>query len=351
MSSPLELQTRRTFILVLLVILITLTLTNLVLVAGPAEIQTVGFTLLKRLYHDSFVRIVLVVSVAGAFGGLLASFADVPLAQLRARGWAALGGDNMPLCCAIGMLLGVGGAISFIAIPALDGKFDAGVAEGTLLKFGLLSVASGFVGLALLTKVGNFTLEMIQRETEGMRKNLQEEQTRALKQVNEKAEAATKLTRRKMELVGRLIEALGRDRTHPLFEGAAADSIRQADEYLHDEPGDRQIGILRGRVFQKWKGYESAVDSITEVLRQRDNAGKPKDQDYAALLFNRACYRNRNAEDLEKAGKQTEAENLRAEAYKDVKESCHWDPANTEESKSDKDLTTLWNSSSRPALS
>lgn len=111
----------------------------------------------------------------------------------------------------------------------------------------------------------------------------------------------------------------------------------------------RQVGLLLGRLLRATDGYDAAIKAITrfedtwQIFRRED------DSHLAALLFNRACYRNCRADELAKLESPEEnmsAERLRCEAWEDLQKACQLDPDNLQEL-DDLDLKSLFQAPSR----
>ena len=117
-------------------------------------------------------------------------------------------------------------------------------------------------------------------------------------------------------------------------------------------PSDRQLGILMGRVLlrlsseTKPEDYDPAISVLTQFISERRRQQLVKNPDTAALLFNRACYKNRKAE---KVSDQSGQESLKKSAWEDLKLACDpsADPENKEEAQNEPDLASLPNNSDR----
>lgn len=109
-------------------------------------------------------------------------------------------------------------------------------------------------------------------------------------------------------------------------------------------PTNRTLGILMGR-FQRFKyGYDSAINTLNQFVSDWRRSGKPEDKDFAAFLFNLACYKNQKAVSVRLP---EEAEKERESAWKDLTSSCELDADNKKEALSDKDLESLFNTTNR----
>lgn len=274
-----------------------------------------------------------VVAFFGAFGGVLAGLSEVPIRRLREEGLDVLGGrKTFWVCLLISALQGIGGAISFAGLAALGGRITDW-SESTRLLFGFLSVATGFAGRKFLLLVSK---SLLTREIE-------DEVERTAGKVKELT-----LSSKRKEVLDEALNSLeiaintppGKEgETTHLFETIAKEALRKAEAAIQYFPSHRRLGIMLGRLKDRWKGPEKAVEWLTRFITARCREGLDRDGDHAALLYNRACYRNKFAEALEGDG----AESLRNLAWTDLKQSCVLDKLNVEEAVTDPDLKTLFN--------
>jgi hypothetical protein len=158
--------------------------------------------------------------------------------------------------------------------------------------------------------------------------------------------------RKKIEETDRLIElvydvayafhVLSVKLDDPEWEAARRDAEKSLQAWRRKMPSSRRLGILLGRLYKRLHDYDAAIRVLTEVLRERDNKQMPQDPDYAALLYNRACYQTLKAEELQKLD-PSETRSLRSQAWKGLNISIALEPENKDEAKDDPDLQTLWN--------
>lgn len=130
----------------------------------------------------------------------------------------------------------------------------------------------------------------------------------------------------------------------PEYRALAIAAKREATQVLVDAPTQRRVVILLGRLEREINGYRAAIDVLTKAVAAWKRLKQPFDIDYAALLFNRACYKNRLAEGLSDSA---DAEKNRGSAWLDLQEACKLDEANHEEAKDDPDLSSLYNNGTR----
>lgn len=127
----------------------------------------------------------------------------------------------------------------------------------------------------------------------------------------------------------------------PEWDAARHDAKRALLEQRRELPDSRRLAILLGRLYKHFRDYDAAVRVLTETMAERDRKQMPQDRDYAALLYNRACYQTLNAAKLEPLQPQR-ARTLRSQAWKDLNFSIALEPENKSEAKADLDLQTLW---------
>jgi len=130
------------------------------------------------------------------------------------------------------------------------------------------------------------------------------------------------------------------------LELARRDVLRQAEPLRVDFPHWRHLAILLARLHVHFGEEYAAIKILTETIEERDKRGLPRDMDYGALLFNRACYQNLAAKKLDNESKWR-AEKLRADAWQDLKRSVEIDPENIPEALQEPDFEGLWNQKDR----
>jgi sulfur transfer complex TusBCD TusB component (DsrH family) len=126
----------------------------------------------------------------------------------------------------------------------------------------------------------------------------------------------------------------------PEWDAARRDAERRLQEWRRQLPDSRRLAILLGRLYKHFCKYDAGVRVLTEVMAERDKRLLPQDGDYAALLYNRACYETLQASRLEKSDRQARA--LRNQAWKDINFSIALEPDNKAEAEADPDFASLW---------
>lgn len=113
--------------------------------------------------------------------------------------------------------------------------------------------------------------------------------------------------------------------------------LKEIDEL---EPGNRTVAIFRGRLYKQLRDYSAAIKALDETISKRLSSGMASGQDYADILYNKACYISVLA--TEQAAENVK-EQLRNEAWALLKESIrHW-PANHADALGDKDFNGVTN--------
>lgn len=289
----------------------------------------------------TFWTIAGILALFGAFGGVLAALSEVSLQQIREEGIKIFGGEKrLWACVLISGLQGIGGALVFGGLSAFDGKLTiADDSEQKRMVFAFLAVAAGFAGhkflLLVSRKLTKDVEEAIGKKTDKLRKELAEEEEKR----NKLAEAITALT-------AALSESPTVDQRTARFQPMANEAKKKASIARQHFPTSRQLAILLGRLTVQLEGYDSAAALLSRFIADFKREAQTSTPDFAALLFNRACYKNRKAEQ-EEAKNAADAERLRGEAWEDLKTSCQIDPPNKDEAKNDPDLASLPNAKER----
>jgi hypothetical protein len=135
--------------------------------------------------------------------------------------------------------------------------------------------------------------------------------------------------------------ALDKHRIGAEWDASRRDAIRKLEALRNKFPVMRTVGILVGRLHASFDDHEVAIKALAEVQEERDRRRMAPDSDYAALLYNKACYRNRLAEKAEKQNDFSAAQKFRTDAWNDLSCSVQFDPTNKSQAISDPDLETL----------
>ena len=274
------------------------------------------------------------VALFGAFGGVVAALSEIPLRQIRDQGIKIFGGVAVFWSCiVISCLQGIAGALAFAGVSALDGKFDV-LTQSKEVTFTLLSVATGFAG-------HKFLLLISRRLTKDIQDEIEQKTEKVRAALAEEAQKRTNLSAASTALIAAIAAADGSDQH--LFKSTADEALKKAGLAFKDFPCERSLGILWARLEQRRNGYDSAIDILTKFIAGCRRNNQASGSDYAALLFNRACYRNRRAEQLEENHDAGGASKYRTEAWDDLNKSCQEDFTNKEEAYTDPDLKSLTN--------
>lgn len=293
----------------------------------------------------------------GAFGGMLAAWGHVPVADIFTRGFLGTykSFKRFFAITALGALWGAGGGLVFGVILFLDGKFRS-LTLATLknssgeefIFFACASVAAGFSGIRLLRLVSG-KLEDQVRNAEAQAAEavkLSEANEIAIQRVTKLASALSyagplldslSLAQKKFEEAETARTGSPTTKLRDLTDSETA-AVRLALEMLDEArpgfPTLRLLGIYIGRLHKALKAYPKAIEALTLVYKSRSD---PRNKDDAALLFNRACYRNR----LSQEPSDFKADLLKAEAQADLDESIRLDPQSATEALRDNELRGL----------
>ncbi len=179
----------------------------------------------------------------------------------------------------------------------------------------------------------------------------------AKKRVGENTKKIEQIREEQLRLIDRFADfasdltfafhVLSEKSTDRVWQAERRASQQQLEARRRDFPTLRRLGILLGRIHKHFGEYDLAINVLTEVMQARDDRQMPQDIDYAALLYNRACYRNRAAEEAQKKHDLANAQVFRKDAWLDLNRSVQIDSNNGPEAFDDKDFETLWNDHDR----
>ncbi len=249
----------------------------------------------------------------------------------------------------------MGAALAFGGVAALDKKLTI----DHLQAQALLSVAAGFAGhkllLAISSKLTKEVEEEVKKTGDEMKQEVKktgDEMKREITQYRELVHQELAEHDRKrgvlQEAVTTLTAALN-DSNPPesqIFKSIAFEARRKAELAMREFPANRQLAILVGRLEVKLHGFERAITLLTQCLSFLKDANNEETKDFGDLLYNRACYKNQLADQVQHTT-PARAAALKKEAWNDLKESCRLNPSNREEAKNDPDLASLFNESDR----
>lgn len=105
-------------------------------------------------------------------------------------------------------------------------------------------------------------------------------------------------------------------------------------------PTNRPIAIVLGRLIKEFDGKKEAIAHLDQVVSSFEAAKMTAGNDatnYAALLYNRACYKNLLSDETE----EPEKSKLKQSAVEDLQKSWVLDEQNKKEAEQDSDLASL----------
>ena len=170
------------------------------------------------------------------------------------------------------------------------------------------------------------------------------------KKTDKVREEQLKLTDRFAELASDLTFAfhvLDQKLTGKQWEAARRTAMKRLEGQRRLFPDLRGAAILLGRLHKLFGEYGSAVNVLTETMQERDKRNLVQNTEYADLLYNRACYRNRAAEKAAENRDSIGAAALREQAWLDLNRAVRIDPNNKADAFDDGDFDTLWNKRDR----
>jgi hypothetical protein len=284
-----------------------------------------------------------VLALFGAFGGMLAALSEASLREIRENGIKAYGTRGRFLSClAIGALWGMGGAMAFGAIASLDNKFE-NFDEAKRISFAFLSVATGFAGLQFLIlisrRLSKEVNEAVKQETDKVRQEMVDNNEKQAKRLEELNDAISALS-----------HALTIPATDLLFPSIVGEAKRKGHKAFQTSSTHRPLVILLARLECECvnkNNYESAINILSEAIGDWRRKKDPFNIDFAALLYNRACYSNKHADSFAEKGNGAKSEEWKERAWKDLQESCKHDKHNKDEAVNDPFLASIINNGTR----
>lgn len=293
---------------------------------GDGPSQPVGLTDLWGIFKF--------IVVFGGFGGLLAAFGESSFKDIMKDGFKAYGKfGHLIICLLIGSLLGIGGASGVTWVAMLDGKFTDLDNIRDVSIFALTCILGGFSGLQILIILRKrLTKDMedkMDKKADDIRHDIEKDiRNEAAKYADAVSSATGALSLKKPVRM--------------------SDAIKKIEAIIEDYSTDRALNIFLGRLFRALGNLDSAIAALSRALETRENkAGLKKNHDDGALLYNRACYYNLQAEELDTAGNPKAAEKKRVLAWDDLKEAVLLDSDNKSEAEKDPDLVSLFKPGSR----
>jgi len=227
-----------------------------------------------------------------------------------------------------------------------DGKLAAPPKDSEVLGLCALGITAGFVGFNIIKLLARRLSAEVESQLKDLRDSKAEKGeteilTRRLEEAEKKEGEALKM----VELNAAIFDGWETANKH---DEAAISEIEEALSRLqtllrNDFPTNRSAGIIVGRLLRNHNRFPDAIDQLTAVLDERQRQGLSENADTAALLYNRACYRNILAET--KASQ--EQENLKKLAEDDLLRDGKLVPEDLLAAEKDSDLRSLIN---RPKL-
>ncbi len=219
----------------------------------------------------------------------------------------------------VGFLSGVGGAFAvnylFIIISKIEYTNDL---KNIMSLIGLNTIA-GFLGYRALSGMAG----KIEREFQEVKRD------------------AAKVNKETKELIS-LNNALS-DAALALEENMPADLQDAIDGLLPFQkkfPADRKTAILLGRLYKRVNNHEKAIEILSLFIDDKKET-KTVDDDYADVLYNRACYNILLFSKLRKEGEIKRSEFIKKEGISDLEKSVNLRPLNKKDAEIDKDFDNI----------
>ncbi|MFZ4778640.1 MAG: hypothetical protein ACOYM3_25005 [Terrimicrobiaceae bacterium] len=294
--------------------------------------------------------VLIILSISGAFGGILSALSCVPILQFLKEGRSAYGNRRRLLWVIfLGGLFGVGSAISAGIILYCDGKLDTDITKDakSLVLLSSLGVIAGFSGIRLL-RIMSGKLEKRVEEIDGAvreEKKITAKLQLDLKKQIQRADTMAEDTRRLAEALSFAGGILGRPDKGEGSESIIDEAIEGLETVRGKFPAIRSIGIYLGRLYRRVLKLDLAITVLSEVLETRRRENLVPDKDDAALLFNRACYKNLRAVAEPDPAVKSKLEKL---AIDDLKEVEKISPHDFLEAQLDSDLKSLFKNNPLP---
>lgn len=230
----------------------------------------------------------------------------------------------------INSILGIGGAFSVLLILITLDKFDFldDSIQNQLFLF-TISVVSGYGGRRFL----NIVTSKLEKQIDEANK------------ISQEAKEESKIAKEESKVaIEEATESLILTKAISTLDDASSDTDRNnaiKDLYplLEINPTDRTLNLIAGRLLRRNKEYSTAIQLLTTYLDKKIKL-KELDNDYADLIYNRACYRVLLANDVEKS---SGSEKLIQLALADLKESSKISPENAIDATKDSDFSSIYN--------
>jgi tetratricopeptide (TPR) repeat protein len=280
----------------------------------------------------TWTTILVLMSFFGMFGGILDVLGMIDIRRLvdvefKQINRVFVPGKRLIAALLLGGIGGIGGAFAMLFVIVAAAKLDTADTPINKLLLASLGVVSGFLGFRVLRGVARGVERQIQ-ESEVRLEARTAEQIQATKnhaeQIVEKYDAITS----GMRFVEENKETL------PSVQFQVTSTLEELRERI---PADREVTMVLGEIYRKTGRYQQAIDLLTEFLNTIERSGRNKD--IADARYNRAGYYNLMADRL--ADGNEKKQQLKNQAYEDLKESIRLSPENKEDAIAEGDLESL----------
>ncbi len=289
--------------------------------------------------HHYWLFVLAVMVVCGAFGGMLAALSSLDISMLiQGRGQRIGKSHEVIGALLVGSVGGIGGAVAVLAIIVADGKLASPPRDAEVLGLCALGITAGFVGFKLIKLLAN----RLGAEIETQIKDNRSDMIALTKRVEEAEKHASQMAALNAAVFEGFEIANRKERAPKAEIQGALERVRAS---LNDYPTDRTAGIIAARLLRNLRRLPEAIVQLTTVLDTRNKSGIQENSDTAALLFNRACYRNILADTLGEVPDQQVA--LKTLAEQDLLNCGKLVPDDLIAALTDDDLTSL---RSRPKI-
>lgn len=208
-------------------------------------------------------------------------------------------------------LVGVGGGFAAALGIILMGELPKSDNNESILFVFSLCLVAGFAARRLLPEMSDQLMDRLSR-AEGTSRE-------ALKEAEETS------------ILSRARATVGAKRTGVELDKCINDLVG----LRATEPNDRESAILLGRCFRLKGDLEGAISALDSFLKRKEKA-KEYDDDFADVLFNKACYLSLLAEPEQ--GDQKTSEAHAKQAFSVLQRSIEYSPTNLDDAIHDDDL-------------
>jgi hypothetical protein len=229
--------------------------------------------------------------------------------------------------------LGAGGAIAVQFAMLGIGKFQHCQTTESILFLFSLSVVAGFGGRKFLSLLSNRLEEQLGEQDQKIKevKAVAGEAKADAEEAKIEAEEA-KVEAEEGMIVSSAIATLGSNST----VSERSDMIMKLERAVGQDPLDRRLVILLGRLYRKHGDYIGGAGVLSDFINRKKRIGA-LDVDYADALYNRSCYRV-----LQHNVGGADNENLIDIAIEDLADSIKILPDNVDDAISDPDFESIW---------